>query len=85
MTLNNLLMSKASNATKITTSKVVPVTGFAAQYIHFENQLQTPYLGTNKSNYRILISTYTLTKCMCDFSVLNVLSFVKENSIKKGV
>ena len=55
-----------------------------AQCIHFDDRVQAPYLGTIKTNCRILMSSYSLTISMYGFSILNVFSFVQESFDKKG-
>ena len=51
----------------------------AAQCIHFDDRLQAPYLGTTRTNCRILMSSYSLTVSLYGFSVLKVFSFVQQS------
>ena len=56
----------------------------AAQCIHFDERVQAPYLGTTKTNCRILMSSYSLTMTLYDFSVLKVFSFVQQSFNNHG-
>ena len=51
----------------------------ATQCIHFDDRVQAPYLGTTRTNCRILMSIYSLTVSLYGFSVLKVFSFVQQS------
>ena len=51
----------------------------AAQCIHFDDRVQAPYLGTTRTNCRILMSSYSLTVSLYGYSVLKVFSFVQQS------
>ena len=51
----------------------------AAQCIQFDDRVQAPYLGTSRTNCRILMSSYSLTVSLYGFSVLKVFSFVQQS------
>ena len=51
----------------------------AAQCIHFDDRVQAPYLGTARTNCRILMSSYSLTVSLYGFSVLRVFFFVQQS------